>query len=245
MPEGPTIVILKELVNKFKDETIIEATGNAKFDKAILLNKKVIDFKSWGKHFLICLPSITIRIHFLLFGSYSIDEKTKPQQRLRLHLNFKNGALYFYTCAVKVIDEPLNEIYDWTADVMNSKWAHKKAMQKLKNIPGTLACDALLDQEIFAGVGNIIKNEVLYRVKIHPESIVGDIPSNTLSKMVKEARNYSLDFLKRKKAFELKKHWLAYSKETCRRCDLPFKKEHLGKTKRRTFFCNNCQMLYQ
>ena len=26
-----------------------------------------------------------------------------------------------------------------------------------------LVCDALLDQNIFAGVGNIIKNEVLYQ----------------------------------------------------------------------------------
>ena len=41
MPEGPSIVILKELVNEFKGKTIIEATGNAKFDKAILPNKKI------------------------------------------------------------------------------------------------------------------------------------------------------------------------------------------------------------
>jgi len=118
-------------------------------------------------------------------------------------------------------------------------------MQKLKNIPGTLACDALLNQDIFAGVGNIIKNEVLYRVKIHPESLIGDISSNALGKMVKEARNYSFDFLKWKKAFELKKHWLVYSKKTCTRCDLPFEKEYLGKTKRKSFFCNNCQELYK
>lgn len=31
----------------------------------------------------------------------------------------------------------------------------------------------LLEKEIFAGVGNIIKNEMLYRARVHPESIVG------------------------------------------------------------------------
>ncbi|HRO68823.1 MAG TPA: hypothetical protein PK951_00545 [Chitinophagaceae bacterium] len=39
-----------------------------------------------------------------------------------------------------------------------------------------MVCDALLDQEIFSGVGNIIKNEVLYRIRVHPESLIGDIP---------------------------------------------------------------------
>ncbi|MER3465444.1 MAG: endonuclease, partial [Chitinophagaceae bacterium] len=36
--------------------------------------------------------------------------------------------------------------------------------------------DALLDQEIFSGVGNIIKNEVLYRIEVHPLSTIGALP---------------------------------------------------------------------
>ena len=150
MPEGPTIIILKELVQEFKGKKIIEATGNAKIDKDLLVNKKIVDFKSWGKHFLICLPSLTIKIHFLLFGSYSINEQTKPARSLRLQLRFKNGSLYFYTCAVRTIEDNLDELYDWSADVMNEKWDPGKALQKLQNIPDTLACDALLNQDIFS-----------------------------------------------------------------------------------------------
>lgn len=41
----------------------------------------------------------------------------------------------------------------------------KKAKAKLKATPDELICDALLEQDIFAGVGNIIKNEILYRVR--------------------------------------------------------------------------------
>jgi endonuclease-8 len=52
-----------------------------------------------------------------------------------------------------------------------------KARKKLKAIPKTMICDALLDQQIFSGVGNIIKNEVLYRVKLHPENNISDIPA--------------------------------------------------------------------
>ena len=68
-----------------------------------------------------------------------------------------------------------------------------------------MICDALLDQQIFSGVGNIIKNEVLYRVKLHPENIIKDIPALKLSAVIKEARNYSFHFLKWKKRIHIEK----------------------------------------
>ena len=219
------------------------ARGNAKIDMGLLEGKKITDFRSWGKQFFICLPGSTIRIHFLLFGSYSINEQTKPHPRL--HLKFAKGDLYFYTCSVKIFAEPADEIYDWTADVMNDGWDARKARKKLRAMPEALAADALLNQDIFAGVGNIIKNEVLFRIRVHPESKIGALPSRKLTELIKEARNYSFDFLKWKKAFELRKHWLAHTKKICPRDQIPFVKvQHLGKTKRRAFFCEACQVLY-
>ncbi len=244
MPEGPSIIILKEALQSFKGKKILEASGNAKVDMTAITGKKIIDFKSWGKHTLICLPSFTIKIHLLMFGSYSINEPVKTDKLLRLHLKFKAGDIYFYSCSVKIIDEDLNEIYDWSADVMSEHWSPTKAIKKLKNNPTTLICDALLNQEIFAGVGNIIKNEVLFITKVHPKSRVEQIPSKKITEIVKTAQAYSFDFLKWKKAFELKKHWLAYTKKNCPRCNIPLQKEYLGSTHRRTFFCNNCQLLY-
>ena len=243
MPEGPSIVILKEAVENFNGKKILAASGNAKINMQELVNQPV-NFKSWGKHFLICLPHHTIRIHFLMFGPYSINEQTKTDRSLRLCLQFKNGSVYFYTCAIKLLEDEPDNIYDWSADVMNDTWNPAKARKKLKAQPGMMACDALLDQQIFSGVGNIIKNEVLYRIKLHPESFIGKVPPRTLSLLVKEARIYSFEFLAWKKAYELKKHWLAHTKKICVRCNLPFQKKYCGKTKRRSFFCNNCQVLY-
>jgi len=242
MPEGPSIVILKEAVQQFRGKKPLIISGNTKIDLEKIKNKKITDFKSWGKHFLICFDSVAVRIHFLLFGSYRINEtkEVKP----RLHFKFRNGELNFYACSIRLIEEDLNEIYDWTADVMNDGWSPRKALTKLKAKPNMLVCDALLDQSIFAGSGNIIKNEVLFRIKVHPETKLGNLPAKKLSELIREVRNYSFDFLKWKKAFVLKKHWLAHTKRTCPRCNIPLIREHLGKTKRRTFFCNNCQRLY-
>jgi endonuclease-8 len=52
---------------------------------------------------------------------------------------------------------------------MNDEWNAKNAKARLKAEPTKLICDALLEQDIFSGVGNIIKNEVLYRIRVHPE----------------------------------------------------------------------------
>jgi endonuclease VIII len=245
MPEGPSIIILKEQASEFIGKKIFSVDGNSKLDIQRLKGEKVIALKSWGKHFLICLrDDLTVRIHFLLFGSYSIDVKAELK-KTRLGLHFKTGSLYFYACSVKFIEEYLDEVYDWSGDVMNDRWSTTKARNKLKALPRTLVCDALLDQNIFAGVGNIIKNEVCYRIYVHPESRVGALPPRKLAELIREARNYSLDFLKWKKQYVLRKHWLAHTKKTCIRCNLPIIKSYSGKTQRRTFYCNNCQILYR
>ncbi|MNK01904.1 Formamidopyrimidine-DNA glycosylase [compost metagenome] len=243
MPEGPSIVILKEEVQKFTRRKILEVSGNSKIDQSRLADQKVLEFKSWGKHFLICFSGFTLRIHFLLFGSYRIDEK-KPDSVPRLSFTFENGELNFYACSVKFLENGIDSHYDWSTDVMNDAWDPKKAKTKLKENPKALACDTLLEQDIFAGVGNIIKNEVLYRIKIHPESLIGKIPPAKLNKLIEEARIYSFQFLEWKKKYELKKHWLAHTKNWCLRCNLPIEKKHTGLKKRRSFICENCQKLY-
>jgi endonuclease-8 len=243
MPEGPSIVLLKEEIQQFTGRKIVAVSGNSKIDQDRLLNQKVTDFKSWGKHFLICFNGFTLRIHFLMFGSYSVNER-KPGRAIRLNLTFKNGEINFYTCSVKFMEGDVNAHYDWSADVMNDTWDPKKAGKKLKAIPDAWVCDALLEQDIFAGVGNIIKNEVLYRIKVHPESRVGKLPPAKVKKMIEEARIYSFQFLEWKRNYELKTHWLAHTKKICPRCKGPIIKKYTGQKKRRSFICEYCQSLY-
>ena len=108
-----------------------------------------------------------------------------------------------------------------------------------------MVCDALLNQDIFAGVGNIIKNEVLFRIGVHPESMVSALPDARLTKMIREARQYSFDFLKWKRAFVLKQHWQVHTKKTCPKCGAALIKKYTGKNLRRSFFCEKDQQLYQ
>lgn len=244
MPEGPSIMILKNAVQAFTGKKVLEATGSTKkIDPEQFLHKKVLAFKTWGKHFLVCFKDCTLRVHFMLFGSYLINEQKAAKPALSLR--FTNGEINFYSCSLKIITEPLDDVYDWTADTLSDEWDAKKAKKKLKQHPDMLVCDAILDQDIFAGAGNIFKNEVLYRIKVHPLSKLGALPDNVLTKLVKEVRNYAFDFLKWKQEGVLKKNWKVHTKKTCPDNGGPVVKEYLGKTHRRTYYCPDVQVLYE
>ena len=242
MPEGPSIVILKEEAAKFSGQTIRRAEGNAKVDMTRLPGQRVEALRSYGKQTLIELPELTIRIHLLMFGSYRIDERKDSPPRLSL--GFDNGELNFYTCSVRFLEGDLDELYDWRSDVMSDQWDPALARKRLRAMPDTLVCDALLDQSLFGGVGNIIKNEVLYRIRVHPLSTVGALPARKLSELVAQARQYSFEFLDWKKAFVLRKHWLVHNQSLCPRHHTKLQRAYLGTTNRRTFFCERCQKRY-
>ena len=230
MPEGPSIVILREAAAKFAGRRVLRVSGNSKQDIDRLRNRTVKAVRSWGKHFLLEFSGFSVRIHFLLFGSYRIDEGKDATPRLSL--GFSQGeVLNVYACSVKFLEGDLDEHYDWTVDVMNDDWDP--------------AADALLDQDLFAGVGNIIKNEVLHRIRVHPESRVGALPPRKLAQLVEQAREYSLDFYRWKKAFVLRKHYQVHTKSTCPRDGAPLRyRKQIGQAKRRAFWCEVCQTRY-
>jgi endonuclease-8 len=243
MPEGPSIVILKEEAAGFAGKKILRVEGNTRIDKERLLNQRIVALRSWGKHFLIQLPNFSLRVHFMLFGSYRINERKDRPPRLSLGFT-RGGELNLYACSVRFIEEDLDDVYDWSVDVLSDDWDAAAARKRLRSMPDTLVCDALLDQTVFAGVGNIIKNEVLFRIRVHPLSTIGALPAPKLRQLVEQARQYSFDFMEWKKAYVLKKHWLAHTKRICPRCDIPLTRGHLGRTNRRSFFCERCQKKY-
>ena len=240
--EGPSLVILREEVQPFKGKKIIAATGYAEIDFKRLVNQRVKDFKTWGKHFLIVFPKFTLRIHFLLFGTYYINERknTNPKVSLR----FRNGELNCYVCSAKFIEVPLNKVYDWEVDLLSAKWNYRKVRKYFVSKADQMMCDVLLDPNIFSGSGNIIKNEALYRAGVHPESMVGAIPAKKQTELVRAMHSYTHDFLNWKKQGVLGKNWKIYARKKCQGCGGSVRKKYIGKLKRRSFICNNCMDKY-
>lgn len=243
MPEGPTIALMKEDLQKFAGEKVTNLSGSEIPEHADLKGEILREIKTFGKQTYLIFDTIIFKIHLMMFGSYSLY-KRKDIDTLRLGLTFKNGGMYFYTCVVKIVDESFLAKIDWETDIMSDQWNPEKAEQTLKKTPEMMVCDALMNQEIFTGVGNIIKNEALFRVGIHPESTIGNLPSDKLKEMISEARNYSFDFKRWKKANVLKKHFQIYHQKKCPKCGAEIMKKDTGKGKRTSFFCKQDQKQY-
>ena len=157
----------------------------------------------------------------------------------------KKEFVNFYTCSLEIIEGSLDDVYDWRGDILSKQWRPELALKKLKASPSeTMICDALLDQDIFAGLGNIIKNEVLFRTKVQPESLVHKLPLKKRKELVRESVKYVHEFLEWKQAGTLARHWEAYSKKTCPRDGEKLLKANTGKGKRRSFWCGECMKLY-
>ena len=98
--------------------------------------QRVRAIRSWGKHFLVEFDGFAMRVHFMLFGRYRIDEdkidRNGKTTAPRVSLAFDNGVLNLYACSVQFIEGDLDDVYDWSGDVMADAWDPAQARRKLK-----------------------------------------------------------------------------------------------------------------
>jgi endonuclease-8 len=248
--EGPSLYLAAKQLQPFRGKTILSVAGNTKIEKERLLNKNVKTIFSWGKHLVIQFDEFALRTHFLLFGAFeatvndsSLTGDYRRSYTPRLQLDFENGSIKLFNCSVKFLETTnAKASYDFTIDIMSPRWDSDQALDSISAKQYAEIADLLLDQEIFAGVGNIIKNEVLWRVRIHPETKVKNIPPSDLKELIAETKKFSLLFYKWRKVFSLRKHLDIYQKSTCPRCGTKLKREKTGKRHRISHFCPVCQI---
>lgn len=243
MPEGPTIVIMKEDLQKFVGEKVTEVNGSEVPKNSKITGEILRELKTFGKQTFLIFDTITFKVHLMMFGSYSLF-KRKDIDTLKLGLKFKDDGMYFYTCVVKAVEENDLSKIDWEADIMSEKWTDKKAIEKMHARPKMMICDALMNQDIFAGVGNIIKNEALFRAGIHPETLIKNLTEAKLKRIIKETKDYGFEFLKYKRTDTLSKTFQVYHKKKCPKCGEEIQKRETGKSKRMSFFCEIDQKLF-
>jgi endonuclease VIII len=248
--EGPSLYLAARQLKPFKGKTVLTVSGNTKIEKERMLDKKVKSIFAWGKHMVIQFDEFALRTHFLLFGAFEAtvngDTLTGDYKRSytpRLQLDFENGSIKLFNCSVKFLETGNAKAgYDFTIDIMSPKWDAVKALDAVSSRSNAEIADLLLDQDIFAEVENIIKNEVLWRVRIHPETKVKNISPLELKELIAETKKFSRLFYKWRKVFLLRKHLDIYQKSICPRCGANVKREKTGKRNRISHFCPVCQV---
>jgi len=221
------------------------ATGNTKLGTEQFVGKEVKDIFSWGKHLVFQFDSFAVRIHFMLFGTFEAEVEgvwvTGDYRRAReprLAFIFPNGQINMYNCSVKIIQSAHAKCdYDYSIDIMSSKWSAEVVKQKLKKNPNEEIADVLLDQEIFACVGNIIKNEVLSLQHLAPQHHVRELTNKQIDSLITETRAYSKQFYRWRKKFVLRKHLRVHQKGTCPYCGGQLIRKKTGRRERWSYWC--------
>ena len=243
--EGPSIVILSEELREFLGQKVLKVSGNTKEPKDDLKGRTLEQIDTWGKVLFLTFshktrPPIVTKTLFMMFGSYRINDPRENRDP-RLELTFKNGIVYFYSCSIKFGTEQFQKSVDRRVDVLAPEWDEDHILKLMKKKTNTYLCDLFLDQSLFAGAGNIVKNEALFNIRRHPLTKLSDIPRKDWDKLVIDIHEYCYNFYEWKKEFQLRKHWQVYRKSICPVCGTKIEKEKMGKGERMTFFCPHCQ----
>ena len=247
--EGPSIHLAVEQLRPFVGRRILRVNGNSRIGIERLRHRVVRDIFAWGKQLILQFDRFALRVHFLLWGTFAatVDGRsvTGDYRRTgapRLVLDFTNGEITMWSASLRFLETPCaRDLYDFSGDVLSHAWDPRVAARKTRRHPDAQIADVLLDQNIFAGVGNIIKNEVLYRTRTSPFTRVRALSPQRLRAIVDDARVFSFRFLELRRQFALKRNLEIYGRSACPTCGGKINRKVHGVRERRSFFCRRCQ----
>ncbi|SFI53227.1 DNA-formamidopyrimidine glycosylase family protein [Halpernia frigidisoli] len=244
MPEGPSILFLRNKLQRFKGKTVSEASGYGEMDKSKIENIKLEDIDAFGKNLLFVFKDFFIAVHLGLFGSMLVNKRKKVNASFALH--FAESEINFYVAKTKFYQGKPDDYFNFKTDILKPEFDADFVLNELQTKHSEqMIGDVLMDQNLFTGVGNIIRIEALYHAKIHPDSMINVIPEKKLIFLIKMVVEYSQEFLELLKTDKVKESATIYGKKTCPKDKTELVIEEMGKVKRKTYVCEKCQKLYK
>ena len=147
-----------------------------------------------GKHLLMRLqppatanpafaqPALTLHSHLLMEGRWDLyapgERWKRPAHTARVVLETANAkAVGFEIAQVKLLPtEQESEVVGHLGpDLLGPDWDAQRALDNLRADPQLCIGQALLDQRIMAGVGNVYRSEILFLRRVHPLTAVGEV----------------------------------------------------------------------
>lgn len=242
MPEGPSILHLRNQLLPFKGKIVKKAGGYGPMPTGWINGRKLLDIQTWGKHLLFVFANGTVRVHLMLFGEIYVDERRKTNRSF--FMEFAKGEINGYVVKAQKLKGTPEETYDWRTDILHKAFDPAYVKKLLKEQAAKTIDDVLMDQAVFTGVGNKIRNEALYRAGIHPLSVTGKIPAAKITKLISEVVKYAKLFYKNLETKGVNKSFAVYQQEHASDgSDVTVKV--LTKTKRKIYFSEHKQVLYQ
>ncbi len=233
--EGPSLLALYHRIKKINGKTCtIEGVG--------IKRKGQVDLVPYGKRLIIREGSSYIKVFFGMFGT-AVTRKLRNREP-SLTINAEDGMrLFFYKCSLSVLSaEEFHLYYRPETDIMDSLWDPSSAKERILALRSDCIADILLNQDVFCGSGNIVKNEVLWRTMVHPLMRIEDISVEKINEIIEETIKFSYLFYKaRVIGSGIRSILGVYRRRTCPSCGSDIRKENLGSGNRVTYWCPSCQ----
>jgi endonuclease-8 len=125
-------------------------------------------------------------------------------------------------------------------DILAADFDPQTVARSLRSAPERALGDALLDQTLLAGVGNIFKSEACFAAGLDPWQTVGDLSEEELERVAQAAHGLMQD------AVEHGRHARSVYRRAGRPCPLcgtAIRSRGQGDANRTTYWCANCQAI--
>jgi endonuclease-8 len=252
MPEGDTVwhtaAILRDaLAGKALTRCDIRVPRYATVD---LTGQVVDEVVSRGKHLFIRVGPASIHSHLKMDGSWKVNPVSKPSRaghRIRIILeagDIQAAGIDLGVLEVLERDRDEDAVAHLGPDLLGDDWDPRTAASNLAADPDRPLSEALLDQRVMAGVGNVYCNELCFVTGRLPTAPVGAVKDPL--RLVQRARD--MLWLNRSRwnrtttGDTRRDHELwVYGRagRACRRCGTTIESD--GSGERIAFWCPVCQ----
>ena len=271
MPEGDSLFKVAAMLRCLVDGEVIELRsplpGMADaVDQAS--GMRVAATEARGKNLLIWLAPAeggdathAIYTHLRMTGSWHLyredSDWQKPLHRLRVGLEVccVDGERWHAVCFSAPVVEWLSAFAVRQHRVLST--LGPDILSDVLDVPGIVARlrvdgrralgDAIMDQRLVAGIGNVYKSELLFIERLDPFAPVADIDDETLARLITTARTWMQRNLgpgRRRTRWDAggRRTWV-YDKsgEPCGHCGEPIRMTRQGDMGRSTYYCPRCQ----
>ena len=204
MPEGPEALINAHYIKKrFKGWTFSNIESNTKTKRTLPSTKRssdglvVIDAYSYGKIIIIQVMSHYVHIHLGITGwivpkkpriyKYGLSFSKETKEGVVSKTVYIEDRRRFSSINIYSKADHLTAISGLGTDILSNEftleYVSKIITSKKRNI-----CATLMDQGLFAGLGNYIKNDALYLARISPLRKCHEIDKAEIKKLYESIR---------------------------------------------------------
>ncbi|HVY97008.1 MAG TPA: DNA-formamidopyrimidine glycosylase family protein [Solirubrobacterales bacterium] len=251
MAEGDTILrAARRLEAALGGEVVAAETPNprgraARLDRLDGRRLEAVD--SHGKHLLLRFGDLVLHSHLGMSGAWHTYRRgerwRKPRRSAWLVLcGERQEAVQFGGPTLRLLSAERVRLDPQLArlgpDILADDFDPAAVLAAMRAQPDRTLGDALLDQNLLAGIGNIFKSEACFAARTDPWRRLGGLSDEELLAVLDAARRLMLDAV----ATGRQPHAIYRRRGPCAVCGGPVSARGQGDANRTTYWCPRCQV---